>query len=77
MNNEYANIISLNIVVAKPALFLYLELLNTNITRYKLSNNGFMMLVPTKMVHLEFYSDECMDVKENDFKVITVNQYML
>ncbi|XP_036224160.2 beta-mannosidase [Bactrocera oleae] len=77
VNNEYANIISLNIVVAKPALFLYLELLNTNITRYKLSNNGFMMLVPTKMVHLEFYSDECMDVKENDFKVITVNQYML
>ncbi|XP_011211582.2 beta-mannosidase [Bactrocera dorsalis] len=77
VNNEFANVISLNITVAKPAIFLYLELLNTDIKRYKLSNNGFMMLEPTKMVHLEFNSDECMDVKEHDIKVTTVNQYML
>ncbi|XP_053947050.1 beta-mannosidase [Anastrepha ludens] len=76
-NDRYANIISLNISVAKPAIFLYLELINANITRYKLSNNGFMMLVPTKMVHLEFYSSECLDVKESDFRVSTVNQFML
>lgn len=77
MNNQFANIISLNVAVAKPAIFLYLELFKANITRYKLSNNGFMMLVPTMMVHLEFQSGECMDVKEGDFKVTTLNQYML
>ncbi|XP_017469260.1 PREDICTED: beta-mannosidase [Rhagoletis zephyria] len=76
-NNNYANIISLNVSVAKPAIFLYLELLNTSVARYKLSNNGFMMLVPTKLVHLEFFSSECLDIKVSDLKVLTVNQYML
>uniref|UniRef100_W8BI92 beta-mannosidase n=1 Tax=Ceratitis capitata TaxID=7213 RepID=W8BI92_CERCA len=77
VNNQFANIISLNIVISRPAIFLYLELLNIDITRYKLSHNGFMMLAPTKMVHLEFISDECKDVKEENFKVTTVNQYMI
>ncbi|XP_067630235.1 beta-mannosidase isoform X2 [Eurosta solidaginis] len=77
VHSEYANIISLNVSIKRPAIFLYLELLNTSIRRYKLTNNGFIMLVPTKMVHLEFFHSECLDIKESDFKVLTVNQYML
>ncbi|XP_037951778.1 beta-mannosidase-like [Teleopsis dalmanni] len=67
---------SLTILVNYPALFVYIELQHHRIVNYTLSDNGFVQVVPAKMVHIEYQETECITITMANIKILTMNQFM-
>lgn len=59
-----------------PAFFVYIEITNLDIRNYKLSKNGFLQLSPITVVHLEFESENCIEINKKDVKILTINEFM-
>uniref|UniRef100_A0A1I8PT43 beta-mannosidase n=1 Tax=Stomoxys calcitrans TaxID=35570 RepID=A0A1I8PT43_STOCA len=67
---------SFSITVKMPALFVYLEIYHPSIEKYKLSENGFVLTEPIKVIHveMELKRDFCLELKPEHVRVLTVNQ---
>lgn len=70
------NMYSISISTNYPAFFVYVEITNLDVKRYKLSKNGFLQLSPMNVVHLEFESDTCIQISKKDIKILTINDFM-
>lgn len=71
------SVVSIELRIQRPALFVYLEVTNPNITDYTFSSNGFIQVEPIKVVNLEFKNINCSSVfEENNIEIMTVNDYM-
>ncbi|XP_037954159.1 beta-mannosidase-like [Teleopsis dalmanni] len=77
VNNVKMNSYSLSVIVKKPAIFVYIEIVHKNVVKYKLSRNGYMQMAPTQVVQLEFEYSKCVDITRNNIKILTVNQFMI
>lgn len=70
------NMYSISISTNYPAFFVYVEIANLDVKRYKLSKNGFLQLSPITVVHLEFESNACIQISKKDIKILTMNDFM-
>lgn len=70
------NMYSISISANYPAFFVYVEITNLDVQKYKLSKNGFLQLSPMTVVHLEFESASCIQISKNDVKILSVNDFM-
>ncbi|XP_075146469.1 beta-mannosidase-like [Haematobia irritans] len=73
------NYYSFSITIKKPALFIYLELYHPRIEKYKLSENGFVLTEPIKLIHveIELKSEGCLELKPEHVRILTVNQLFI
>ncbi|XP_073820460.1 beta-mannosidase-like [Musca autumnalis] len=67
---------SFTISVKKPAIFVYLELYHPDIEKYKLSDNGFVLTEPIKIIHaeIELRNEYCITLTAEHVKVYHLNQ---
>uniref|UniRef100_A0A7G3AUK6 beta-mannosidase n=1 Tax=Lutzomyia longipalpis TaxID=7200 RepID=A0A7G3AUK6_LUTLO len=69
--------ISLEVKARAPAIFVYLQIYNSEIPRYTLSKNGYIQLEPVQMIRLEFENDNCYtQLVKNDVRILTINDYL-
>lgn len=70
------NMYSISISTNYPAFFVYVEITNLDVKKYKLSKNGFLQLSPITVVHLEFESESCVQISKTDVKILSINDFM-
>lgn len=68
-------IASIEIRIRKPALFVYLEVTNPNVTNYWFSTNGYTQVEPIRIITLEFENIGCDNdrLKEEHIQIMTMN----
>lgn len=68
-------IVSIEIKIQKPALFIYLEVTNPEVTNYVFSSNGYMQVEPIRIITLEFENEGCDEKRLTDehIQIMTVN----
>lgn len=70
--------ISLEVSVNSPAIYMSISLVHENITKYKLSKNGFMQFEPIQVVEVTFENPGCaQEIKIEHFKTFTLNKYLI
>ncbi|XP_063705099.1 beta-mannosidase [Culicoides brevitarsis] len=69
-------IVSIEIKIQKPALFVYLEVTNPEITQYTFSSNGYTQVEPIRIITLEFMNEGCEQGRLSDehIQIMTVNE---
>lgn len=68
-------IVSIEIKIQKPALFIYLEVTNPEVTNYVFSSNGYTQVEPIRIITLEFENEGCDEKRLTDehIQIMTVN----
>ncbi|CAO1424510.1 unnamed protein product [Diamesa serratosioi] len=70
--------VAIEIKIQSPAIFIYIELRNLDIPKYRLSKNGFMQLEPIQTLQVTFDNPKCQfNVTASDFNVQTLNKFVM
>lgn len=70
--------VAIEIKIQSPAIFIYIELRNLDIPKYRLSKNGFMQLEPIQTLQVTFDNPKCQfNVTTSDFFVKTLNKFVM
>lgn len=67
----------IQINITRPAIFVYVKVINPDIASYQLSKNGFIQLISIDYITISFYSRNCaMAISNNDIQILTVNEFL-
>lgn len=66
-----------DIVIEAPALFVYIQIQHDTISRYVLTDNGFMQFERNQTIGVNFYDPSgSLTIDERNIHILTVNQFM-
>ncbi|XP_053954052.1 beta-mannosidase-like [Anastrepha ludens] len=71
----YENAYTLKIMVKRPALFVYIDIIHPKVGKFKLSRNGFVQTKQSMKVELVFTAAECIILQNSNVVIKTVNDY--
>lgn len=70
--------VKIKIEINSPAYFVYILFTHNTITRYKLSDNGFIQLEPSQEIVVIYRNPNCsQNITVNNFKIKTLNQFLI
>lgn len=73
-----AHKISLEVKIQAPALFTHISVVHDEITKYRMSKNGFMQFEPIQVVQATLQNPECQfNVTIEHFVVKTLNKFLI